>query len=89
MDQAVCWIVGTAVVAYLLHALNRRHRWMVANGFADETKASGGGPFFVMREFIEPSAETIHHVCEEQQHRAEKEAPGEKPDDDNSPALGH
>jgi hypothetical protein len=83
MAQAICWIVGAIVAAYLLHALNRRHRWMVENGFAEEAKASGGGPFFVMREFIEPSAETIHHVHEEQQHRAQREVPGEKSDVDS------
>ncbi len=79
MVQTVGWIVGASVAAYLLYALNRRHRWMVENGFAEETKASGGGAFFVMREFIEPSAASIHHIREEQQHRAEREAPGEKP----------
>jgi hypothetical protein len=46
-------------------------------------KASGGGPFSALREFIEPSARPIHHVREEKQHRAEKEAPGEKPDGDD------
>jgi hypothetical protein len=80
MAQAVCWIVGIIVAACILYTINRRHRWMVENGFAEETKASGGGPFFVMREFIEPSAENIRHIREEQQHRAEKEAPGKKPD---------
>lgn len=85
MADAVCWIVGVAVAAYLLCALNRRHRWMVENGFTEETKASGGGPFFLLREFVEPSAESIRHVREKQQHRAEKEAPGEKPDDDGLP----
>ncbi len=53
---------------------------MVENGFADETKPSGGAPFFVLREFIEPTAENIRHIREEEQHRAEKEAPGDKPD---------
>jgi hypothetical protein len=85
MAQAACWIVGVIVVASILYAINRRHRWMVDNGFAEETKASGGGPFFVLREFIEPSPESIHHVREEQRHRAEKEAPGERPDEDGSP----
>ena len=82
MTQAVCWIVGTIVAAYILYALNRQHRWMVENGFAEETKASGGGPFFVLRKFIEPSAQNIHHIPEEQQHRSEREAPGEKSDDE-------
>jgi hypothetical protein len=68
------------VAAYLLDALNRRHRWMVENGFAEETTASGGGSFLAQRELIEPSAETNRHVREEQQHRAETGAPGEKPD---------
>jgi hypothetical protein len=85
MVQAVCWIVAGAVAAFILYALNRRHRWMVENGFAEEAKAAGGGPFLVLQEFIEPSATKVQHVREEQQHRAEKEAPGEKPDDDNSP----
>jgi hypothetical protein len=80
VPQAVSWIIGAIVAAYLLYAINRRHRWMVENGFAEESKASGGGPFSVLREFIEPSAENIHHIRDEQQHRAEKEAPGEKPD---------
>jgi hypothetical protein len=80
MVQAACWIAIAIVAAYILYAINRRHRWMVENGFAEETKASGGGPFLVLREFIEPSAENIRHIREEQQHRAEKEAPGEKPD---------
>ena len=84
MVQAVCWIVGIIVVAYIFYAINRRHRWMVENGFVEETKTSSGAPFFVLREFIEPSAENIRHVREEQRHHAEKEAPGEKPDDDNS-----
>lgn len=85
MAQAVCWIAGICMAAYILHAVNRRHRWMVENGFADEAKASGGGPFLALREFIEPSAATVQHVREEQQYRAEKEAPGEKPADDSSP----
>jgi hypothetical protein len=42
-----------------------------------------------MREFIEPSAENIHHIREEQQHRAEKEAAGEKPHVDAPQVLGH
>jgi hypothetical protein len=82
MAQAACWIIVAALTAYILYAINRRHRWMVENGFAEETKASGGGPFCVLREFIEPSAKTIHHVRGEQQHRAEKEVPGETPDGD-------
>jgi hypothetical protein len=85
MVQAVCWIVTVSVVLYVLYAINRRHRWLVENGFAEETKPSGGGPFFVMREFIEPSAQNIHHIHEEQQHHAEKEAPGDEPDDEKSP----
>jgi hypothetical protein len=86
MTQAVCWIVVAAVAAYVLYALNRRHRWMVENGFAEEAKASGGGPFLALREFIEPSAAAVQHVREEQQHRAEKEAPGENPDAEDSRA---
>ncbi len=85
MVQAVCWIVGASVAAYFFYALNRQHRGMVENGFAEETKTSGGAPCFVLRDFIEPSAENIRHVHEEQQHRAEKEAPGEKPNGYNSP----
>jgi hypothetical protein len=83
MAQIVCWIVVAAVATYILYAINRRHRWMVENGFTEEPRASGGGPFCVLREFIEPSAKTIQHVREEQQHHAEKEAPGEGPDDEN------
>jgi hypothetical protein len=86
MVQAVWWIVGAIVAAYLLHALNRRHRWMVENGFAEETKLSGGGPFLVLREFIEPSAENIRHIRDEPQHHAEKAAPGETPDAEDSRA---
>jgi hypothetical protein len=84
MAQAICGIVGVTVVACILYAINRRHRWMVENGFAEESRPSGGGPFFVMREFIEPSTENIRHVDEEQQHHAEREVPGEKPDDEGS-----
>jgi hypothetical protein len=51
---------------------------------AEETKACGGGPFFALREFIEPSAENIRHIQEEQQSHAQREAPGEKPDDNKS-----
>jgi hypothetical protein len=82
MAQAICWIVVATVAAYILYAINRRHLWMVENGFAEETKASGGGPFSVLREFIEPPAKTIHHVREKQRHRAEKEASSDKPEDE-------
>jgi hypothetical protein len=80
MAQAVGWIIGVSVVASILYAINRRHRWMVENGFAEDTNASGGRPFFVLREFIEPSAENIRHVREVRRHRSEREAPGERPD---------
>jgi hypothetical protein len=83
MVQAVGWTIGVLVLAYILYAINRRHRWMVENGFAEETKTSGGGPFFVLREFVEPSAENIRHVHEEHEHHAEKEAPGETPNDED------
>jgi hypothetical protein len=86
MAQAVCWIVGVIVVASILYKINRRHRRMVENGFREETRPCGGGPFLALREFIEPSAENILHIREEQQHRAEREVPGGKPDDDISPA---
>jgi hypothetical protein len=80
MAQAACWIVGVIVLVCALYAINRRHRWMVENGFAEETRPTGGGPYFGLREFIEPSAENIRHVREEQRHHAEREAPGERPD---------
>jgi hypothetical protein len=71
-------------LAYILYVINRRHRWMVEHGFAEETKPSGGGPFLILREYIEPSAQKIRHVREEQQYAAEKEAQGEKSDDEKS-----
>lgn len=85
MAQSLSWIVGVIVVAYILYGINRRHRWMFANGFAEETKSTGGGPFLVLREFIEPSVENIRHIREEQQHRAEREASGEKSKVEDSP----
>jgi hypothetical protein len=50
MAQAFCWIVAVIVVAIILYAINRRYRWMLENGFAEETRPCGGGPFFVWRE---------------------------------------
>jgi hypothetical protein len=85
MAQAACWIVGVIVAAYILYEINRRHRSMVENGFAEETRPCGGGPFVALREFIEPSVGNILHIREEQQHRAEREVPGGKPDDDSLP----
>jgi hypothetical protein len=52
MAQAACWIVGVIVLVCALHAINRRHRWMAESGFAEETKACGGCPFFALREFV-------------------------------------
>ena len=85
MVEAVIWTIVAGGTIAVLYAIHRRYRWLAERGFVDDTKTSGGGPFFALREFIEPTTRHIRDVHEEQRHHAEEEAPGEGQPRDEPP----